>query len=596
MVKNVVEKLDWTLYDHGSNSFRSYEIPSGGSDVELTLTVPTAGRLGMYQDYSELNVPGNHVFYVNRTHGTSGQVSVDYATSGDTHTTVSGTLTWQDGEADIKTVTVPVTSGNLSTHDTAGLGEHRIVLTLSNATGGAVLHRDATSGNWTRAYGIIDSSTMIASDTNAWFFNADAGSDGTGTQASPFNTWGSLRSAQNTTKKRYIYMRGTYVPEDIWIDMDSGGASMGGSSEATRTYIMQWPGQTLTITSDAGADHRGFYSDSSGNNDYITWKNITFNGLSNINQTSNGPGFCWRARTTNAGWTIENCSVVDHVQGQNSGQASIFLEGNPVGANVYKTLIQNPQRANGNPGVGIESYDGGTHSVTSCTFTNSTGIYQKDAPQTGEFGMTVRHCVFGPEANLFLDNLGTNPDPTYQIVQGNIFYYYTQNIYTKSALNFARGTGAASGTGGAGIWMVGNIIAGSGGNNGNNFSVLFDYHESGITVFNNIWVDGYGFMHHWGTTSGNDIEALEFLNYNHSNNVPVAGVYRWEFGADGYTTTTAFNTATGFAANHSTGDPLFNNLAGYDVTLKAGSPCIGTGVSGTDKGAYLTGAEQIGAA
>lgn len=566
--------------------------PSEDGDTALSLSVPTAGRIGFYQDYSELTAAGTHKFRVCRTHGTTGAVGVSYSTSGDTHTAVSGTLSWANGEANIKVIDVPVSAGNLTTHDSAGLGEHRIVMTLTGPTGGAVLHRDSTSGNWTRAYGIVDSATMIASDSNAWFFDADAVTNGSGTQASPYNSWYSLKTAHSGSKKRYIYMKGTFVHDSDTIDLDNSGETMGGSSEATRVYFMQWPGQTLTITADTSKIQNGFYSDTAGSSDYLTFKNITLNGLDN--SLFGGPGFAFRARTTNKSWTIERCSVIDQVQGQNSGQGCLFLEGQPVGFNIYNTLIQNPVRANGNPGVGVETYDGGTHSITSCTFVNSTGIYQKDAPDTGEFGLTVRFCFLDDEANLFLDNLGTNPDPKYQIVQGNIFYYYTKNTFTDSAVNFARLTGAANGDGGEGIWMVGNVIAGSGANNGDDFAVLIDYHESGITIFNNIWVDGFGFIHHWGTTSNNDIEAIEYLDYNHSHNVPVAGVYRWEFGPDGYTTTTAFNSATGFEGNHTTGDPLFTSLATGNATLGGSSPCKGVGVSGTDKGVYLTGTEQIG--
>ena len=141
MVKNVVARNDWPMYEHGLNDFRSYPKPppvSGGASLSLVISTP--GRIGFYCDYSELSDAGTHTFYICRTHGTAGTVSVNYSTAGDTHTAVSDTLTWLDGEADIKTVTVPVSASDLSVHAAAGLGEHRIILSLSNPLGGAVLH------------------------------------------------------------------------------------------------------------------------------------------------------------------------------------------------------------------------------------------------------------------------------------------------------------------------------------------------------------------------------------------------------------------------------------------------------------------------
>jgi hypothetical protein len=51
-------------------------------------------------------------------------------------------------------------------------------------------------------------------------------------------------------------------------------------------------------------------------------------------------------------------------------------------------------------------------------------------------------------------------------------------------------------------------------------------------------------------------------------------------------------SASGFAGNDTTGDPLFSDGA---LSLGLSSPCLGTGVAGTDKGIYLTGVEIIGA-
>ena len=65
-------------------------IPPGGS-IPLRLNLSTPGRVGFYVDYSELDTIGTHIFYVCRTHGTEGTVSVGYKTFGDNHSNTAGT-------------------------------------------------------------------------------------------------------------------------------------------------------------------------------------------------------------------------------------------------------------------------------------------------------------------------------------------------------------------------------------------------------------------------------------------------------------------------------------------------------------------------
>jgi hypothetical protein len=82
---------------------------------------------------------GTATIEVTRTDGSDGAVSVAYATtggsasSGTDYQTVSGVLTWNDGDAASRTFTVPIVNN-------AQLGDSKtVILTLSGPTGGAVL-------------------------------------------------------------------------------------------------------------------------------------------------------------------------------------------------------------------------------------------------------------------------------------------------------------------------------------------------------------------------------------------------------------------------------------------------------------------------
>ncbi len=124
------------------------------------------GRIGLtgtsrFADETDATV----VYSVRRTGGRSGVVSVDYATAagtalpGSDFETVSGTLTWDDGETDQKTITINLVD------DAEAESFEDFSLTLSEPTGGAQLA--ASKGTTTIAsldgpgqVGLYDSSTQ----------------------------------------------------------------------------------------------------------------------------------------------------------------------------------------------------------------------------------------------------------------------------------------------------------------------------------------------------------------------------------------------------------------------------------------------------
>jgi hypothetical protein len=94
--------------------------------------------------FEVLEEAGVVVITVERSHGEDGAVSVDYATADGTategadYTGVSGTFTWAHNDGGDRTFTIPILD------DSDAEGAETIRLTLSNATGGAVV--DAEDG------------------------------------------------------------------------------------------------------------------------------------------------------------------------------------------------------------------------------------------------------------------------------------------------------------------------------------------------------------------------------------------------------------------------------------------------------------------
>ena len=117
-----------------------------GSPNSATVTileddiVPAAGSISFSApNYAVSESGGSVLISVQRTGGSSGAVTVQYATSNGTavagtdYTTTSGMLSWADGDAGDKTFSVPVIDNSLNAAD------KNFTVALSNPTGGAVL-------------------------------------------------------------------------------------------------------------------------------------------------------------------------------------------------------------------------------------------------------------------------------------------------------------------------------------------------------------------------------------------------------------------------------------------------------------------------
>lgn len=111
--------------------------------ARLTASGNNPGRIGLANTLFEVDERGNANFVVRRTGGTTGEVRVDYAThlqagqnppaSAVDFAMSSGTLTWLDGDASDRAVTILIAT------DAQVEAREHFTLDLSNPTGGAVL-------------------------------------------------------------------------------------------------------------------------------------------------------------------------------------------------------------------------------------------------------------------------------------------------------------------------------------------------------------------------------------------------------------------------------------------------------------------------
>lgn len=562
---------------------------SGTSAASMTLTLSGAGRIGFYVDYSELSAAGTHRFWITRTHGTAGAVSVDYATSGDTHTQVSGTVTFPAGTLGVQYVDVPVSANDLSTHDGLGLGEHRITMTLSNPTNGAALHHGT---DHTTAYGVIDNATMIASDANAVFFDADAGTNGTGTAASPYNNV--YDAVANVGSKRYIYGRGTQTVDTTHSETFAGGAAYclpcppTRSSEATRCIVRNWPGYTLSFD-NAGArtDVLGFahYEDVLS---YHTYKGMSFDGFNTTGVSCNVAAVGYYYGTCSH-LTIEQCNVTN-LNGSSGQNHAAFAPWGTDGCKIWRCTSDNIQQAGtalgGQNTAGVQSYRGINLSIQRCDFSTAThGVYQKLAPEVGATA-TVRFCTFETldHGILYGQQGGTaaaSRSHDYAVVQNNLFLDCNLRHWKDKALGATELTDKIHASNNVFYQFV------DGGQ-----GPIHSRMATNWICYNNIMSGCTYEVWDYETTStyGTPFEYIDY-NCGHSTVTPA-----WAFNESGTLRSLAQMQALGYATNHITSDPQFTNPATNDFTLTSGANAEGAGVSGTDMGLYLTGSETIGAA
>tara|TARA_R110000851_G_scaffold327999_1_gene498176 strand:+ start:29 stop:1771 length:1743 start_codon:yes stop_codon:yes gene_type:complete len=580
MTKMILEPFIETIVGN-PNQVSSNPTGAGGGTgtnvLSMSLALTTAGRLGFYVDYSELATTGTHTFYVCRTHGTTGAVTVDYATSGDSHTSVSGTLSWATGEANIKSFTATVSSKSA--------GDHRMWALLSNPTGGSVLHNGATH---TRAFGVIDDGT-IASDSDAVFYDS-AATGGTGTQADPYDSI--YTAITNIGSKRYIYGKGsTVITATNQVSIAGSGtincinAPATRANEAARAYIRNWPGFTWGI-SGTGTTTGGFFAEAGES--YHTYRGIDFSGLDSSGATiANCFGVFYRYNNS-SGINSELCTY-DDINGatgaNNGGFMPWGVDGFRSWRNTYNNIQTNGVNTNENTG-GVTLFNGESGSMQRDKCTNMYhGLYHKNtvSPQVST---SVRFCIMKTlTQGVAYREAGAGQDGhQYPVTQNNLFSACDIGIY--HWVTVGGGVSAEK------LAWSNNVFDTCGG--GTEAAIQFRA-AFNSQIYNNIMLDCRRVWNDAQDAEATKSPDVEYADYNVEFGTTLTSQrYGWKGAA--YSTAALLDTASGFAGNDVSADPVFTNTALDDYTLDTGSSATGAGVSSVDCGIYLTGIEVVGPA
>jgi len=540
---------------------------------QMNLALASAGRLSFYIDYSERTDIGKHKFYVCRSHGTSGSISVDYESFGDNHVNVKGTLTWNDGQADIKAFEVDVPTKNN--------GMHRTYVKLSNPTGGAELQ----NGTNTIAYGVIDDET-IANNSLSVFFDTELSVNGDGSLLNPYNNI--YDAIQNVGTKRYIYGKGTVTPNGTNKNKIGGGEfncispPASRLDEESRVFIMNWPGYKLVVDGAGNSNCNGFYTKNEASFQTfrgIDFKNINVTGVTGFNNAAAIFNHYGDSKMVN----IEYCTA-DNING--SSNVGAFLPWGVDGGKIWRCAANNMQIKGDNTDhntAGVFYYSSTNLSIQRCEFTNSAnGVYMKRM-EAGHVVASVRFSIFKTSVGILYGYGSTGQEPNFSVVQGNLF----KNCNKYCAIQH---TGAGSNQQGK-QWICNNVFDSCGGGDNGAIKSVDTYHHQ---IFNNIF---YNCVKMWDMPETLDAQSntskpvIEYANHN--NEFGTVGVMYEHLGTT-YDSALKIKSATGFAQNDTSYDPKFIDPSVNNYRLAADSPCMTGGINNVSQGIYLTGVEKLG--
>lgn len=544
---------------------------SAGSRL-FPIALASVGRVAFLIDYSELSAPGVHTFYVERYHGTVGAISVDWTSSGDAHTTASGTLSWASGQAGFQffQVTVPVKSVN---------GDHRITVTLSNPVGGIVISHGGA------AYGVIDDGT-IAPDTDAVFYDSAAGAGGTGSQASPYNSI--YTALANVGSKRYLYAKGTTTVDNTQTVNPNGGGGIVGCmyiptgrvSEATRLHIQKWPGFTWTVTGGSATDKIGFYSDGPGgatvgDSSYVTFRGIDFSSLNSSGATyAEGGGIGYfknRCNRVNA----EFCTG-DNING--STNTSLFNMYHLFASKMWRCTSNNIQvngsNTNQNAGGLCTYYKATDLSYGRCKATLSASSFYFKGLDAGTTMPKVAFCIMDTPISIDCGFNSSSNYANYMVVTDNEM---------KNATNFNAVYNRGNAASANGKYCIARNVFNNCGASSEGAIYFHDSYD--WQMFDNIHYLGAKAWDDFKTAAASTNPArngVEYADYNHTYNMSSSP---YKYLAVSYANAAAVNAVNALlCGNDTAGDPLFVNTVTGDYSFPNTSPCYQSGLGGFDKG------------
>jgi hypothetical protein len=555
--------------------------------LSLRLSLSGSGRIGFYIDYSELDEIGTHTFYLTRTHGSEGAIGCTWTAYDSENGTqlATGVLDWSDGSLDILSLNVNVTS--------KPNGDHRIYVSLTNPRGGAVLHH----GDNTIAYGIIDDDTIATS--NAIFIDADAASDGTGTQTSPYNNWYSARKAVLTTT-RFIYIKGLIIPDETDSESTANADNYfgvlssfdGRASESQRLVIRNWCGFVGGIDGNGQTNCSGFLCDGNRSDTntikYLTFRKLHVRNLNNADGgTSYGRSYFLRTRSYGEGVvgniTAEYIDIDGVLSGANSATAVWYSE-DCSNLKMWRWKVANTSHLDRDIELEVfNCYRTDNLSIQRCTIESTAGgIFEKEGfVNETKVGVSLRFNHF-KGGRIRISTQGNRFIQDFHIIQNNIFDEVNRS-FEYQPIEF---------------FMVDNGSVATKQHISNNIFYKYDfssYADVAVTSGNYIGIIMYNNIHYeskrpWRLHTTADIP--EYIDYNHYEyNANTDPVFKYLTSpADVSLDSVVVNTP--FSGSATSGDPELNSAS---WRLAITSPCYQTGVDGSNKGVYLLGIEEIGA-
>jgi hypothetical protein len=545
--------------------------------VAMSLGLTSPGRVGFFIDYSELSDAGVHTFYVCRTHGSTGAVSVDYFTGGDGHTSAMDTISWADGEMGTKSFTVEVTGAQLTNHQsTLGLGEHRIWAMLTNPTGGAGLQLGV---DHTRAHGVIDNN-VIATDANAVFYDSASATNGSGTAVSPYNNL--LTAIANIGSARYLYGKGTTVVDNSFTNGSVNRIPFPATrtGEADRLYVRKWGLDTWTITGSVGIDSRGFFTDQGES--YITYKGLAFTDL-------DGSGELGAIRTNyggSSGIHVELCTFNNINATSNVAAFSAYgIDGAKMWRCVSDNVSVNGDNTSQNSAALVIHYQAKNISIQRCEASNSGGGIRLKRPQEADDSGVIRFCHFGTNLS---SGIGAGFGTTTQGLNNLAVQY---NIFELENFGAALSLGANSPNTYASNVISNNTFIGCG--HGEVGAIYYTRLHS-AQMYNNIFINCQKLWADYINTSA-EVPDIEYADYNiHLGTISTNQAYEYQ-GINCVDAAAVQALRPDLTVNDVIADPLFTDAANGDYTLQPSSPALTGGVDGTQQGAYFGDFYTIGA-